>query len=68
MTDEAWEKFKRRGEAIEKYNREHLRRLTLAEALLDLERVFALMPHFDVTPTQKPLPISLARLMDRARG
>lgn len=64
----AWEKFKRRGEAIERYNREHLESLTLEQAIKYVESLLYDNRWSPLPDTSTdPLPESIARLIVRSR-
>ncbi len=68
MTSRVWEKMKRRGDEIDRINREHLARLTDEEAV---EELFALLsaPLFDDSEyAVQPLPVSLAKLIQSTGG
>jgi len=64
--DDLWERFKRRGEAIERSNLDHLRSLTLDQAVRDMESLLRdnrFFPPPDVDGIS--LPVSIARLISR---
>lgn len=64
-----WEKMRRRGALIEEQNRERLRNLTLEQAISDLESLLCEPPVGDFSSSgEAPLPVSLARLIDRRKG
>ena len=65
--DAPWRKLQNRGEAMARFDREHLRRLTLEEAIADLEDISRNSVDFPPPdPATWPLPVSLARLIARS--
>jgi len=66
----AWDRFKIRGAAIEQQNREHLRSLTPAAAVGELESLLHERPPANPTGRSAvpPLPTSISVLIKRAPG